>query len=67
MNDISKIHGAVLSAWGFAGLVGNQVACAVFGYKGVVGVVLIVLLAHLVNAENALWLMRRHRRDGGAK
>lgn len=67
MNDISKIHGAVLSAWGFAGLVGNQVACAVFGYKGVVGVVLIVLLAHLVNAENALWLVRRHRRDGGAK
>lgn len=67
MNDISKIHGAVLSAWGFAGLVGNQVACAVFGYKGVVGVVLIVLLAHLVNAENALWLMRRHRRGGGAK
>ena len=67
MNDISKIHGAVLSAWGFAGLVGNQVACAVFGYKGVVGVVSIVLLAHLVNAENALWLVRRHRRDGGAK
>ena len=29
MTNISKIHGAVLSAWGFAGLAGNQVAMAV--------------------------------------
>ena len=26
MTNISKIHGAVLSAWGFAGLAGNQAA-----------------------------------------
>ena len=63
MKDISKIHGAVLSAWGFAGLVGNQLACVVFDCKGILGVVLIVLLAHLVNAQNALWLMRKHKRE----
>ena len=63
MANISKIHGAVLSAWGFAGLVGNQVACLLFAHKGILGVVLVVLLAHLVNAQNALWLERRHKRD----
>ena len=29
MTNISKIHGAVLSAWGVAGLVGNQAAILV--------------------------------------
>ena len=35
MTNISKIHGAVLSAWGFAGLAGNQVAMAVSKAFGV--------------------------------
>lgn len=41
MTNISKIYGAVLSAWGFAGLAGNQASILVsdklgFGYLGVV-------------------------------
>lgn len=55
MSDISKIHGAVLSAWGFAGLAGNQAALAVsermgLGYHGVVAMLIILYLANLANA-----------------
>ena len=54
MNNISKIHGAVLSAWGFAGLAGNQAAIFVsqklgFGYTGVVTMLVIAYLLNLVN------------------
>ena len=63
MTNISKIHGAVLSAWGVAGLVGNQAAILVsdrlgFGYRGVV--VMLVALYSL-NFVNALTLCRRNR------
>lgn len=34
MADISKIHGAVLTAWGVAGLVGNQIATAILDRFG---------------------------------
>ena len=57
MTNISKIHGAVLSAWGFAGLVGNQAAIFVDkrfgGYRAVVAM---LMLAYAVNAANALSL-----------
>ena len=61
MTNISKIHGAVLSAWGFAGLAGNQASILVsdrlgFGYQGVV-VMLIVFYA--LNFVNALTLRKR--------
>lgn len=60
MTNISKIHGAVLSAWGFAGLAGNQAAILVsdrlgFGYMGVV-TMLVVLYA--LNFINVLMLRR---------
>ena len=66
MTNISKIHGAVLSAWGFAGLAGNQAAMAVSrafggygeganGYTAVVSMLVIVYLANLVNA----WTLSR--------
>ena len=45
MRNISKIHGAVLSAWGFAGLIGNSLAVligTVLGF-GTHGVLLLVL------------------------
>lgn len=63
MTNISKIHGAVLSAWGVAGLVGNQAAILVsdrlgFGYCGVV-TMLVVLYS--LNFINALSLCRRAR------
>ena len=54
MTNISKIHGAVLSAWGFAGLAGNQAAILVsdklgFGYLGVIVMLVVVYLANLAN------------------
>jgi len=61
MADISKIHGAVLSAWGVAGLVGNQAAIFVdktlgLGYRGVVAM---LVAFYLLNLANAAALRRR--------
>lgn len=55
MSNISKIHGAVLSAWGFAGLVGNQMALFVsekcdLGNNGVIAMLIILYSANLLNA-----------------
>ena len=66
MPNISKIHGAVLSAWGFAGLAGNQAAMAVSkafgGYEegghGYVAVVTLLVIAYSLNFLNALSLRR---------
>jgi len=66
MTNISKIHGAVLSAWGCAGIIGNQVAIVVsnafggygeggHGYPAVVGMLVIVYLCNLANA----WTLAR--------
>jgi len=54
MTNISKIHGAVLSAWGFAGLAGNQAAILVsdrlgLGYLGVVTMLVVAYSLNLVN------------------
>ena len=56
MDNLSKIHGAVLSAWGFAGLVGNQAAIVVsdtfgFGYYGVIVMLIMLYVANFVNAR----------------
>ena len=56
MTDISKIHGAVLSAWGVAGIVGNQVAILVsdrlgFGYYGVVVLLIALYVLNLFNVR----------------
>ena len=67
MTNISKIHGAVLSAWGFAGLCGNQVAMYVSkafggygeGGHGYVAVVGLLVVAYLVNLVNAATLRRK--------
>jgi OFA family oxalate/formate antiporter-like MFS transporter len=60
MTNISKIHGAVLSAWGFAGLAGNQAAILVsdrlgFGYTGVVAMLTAVYLLNFLN----VWSLRK--------
>lgn len=60
MSNISKIHGAVLSAWGCAGVVGNQSAIFVseklgFGY---VGVVTMLVLVYVWNLWNVLRLKK---------
>ena len=59
MSDISKIHGAVLSAWGFAGLVGNQVSLRVFARWGLVGVIALLAAGYALNILNVLTLRRR--------
>ena len=68
MTNISKIHGAVLSAWGFAGLAGNQAAMGVSklfggygdGGHGYVAVVTMLVIAYSVNFLNAFLLKRRY-------
>ncbi|MCR5413415.1 MAG: MFS transporter [Kiritimatiellae bacterium] len=63
MTDISKIHGAVLSAWGFAGLFANQFAIFVanlfggygeggHGYAAVVAMLVAVYFLNLLNASS---------------
>lgn len=64
MTNISKIHGAVLSAWGFAGLAGNQAAIFVsdrlgFGYTGVVAMLVIVYSVNLVNVISVKRYLKR--------
>ena len=66
MTNISKIHGAVLSAWGFAGLVGNQAAMKVAkwfggygeGGHGYVAVVVMLVVVYSINFCNALSLRK---------
>ncbi len=60
MTNISKIHGAVLSAWGFAGLAGNQAAILVsdkFGF-GYMGVVTMLVVFYSLNLFNVMSLKR---------
>ena len=61
MTNISKIHGAVLSAWGVAGLVGNQAAILVSDKLGFgnMGVVTMLVIFYLLNLANAYTLCRR--------
>jgi OFA family oxalate/formate antiporter-like MFS transporter len=67
MANISKIHGAVLSAWGVAGLCGNQAAMYVAdrfggygeGGHGATAVVALLVVAYAANFLNVLSLRRR--------
>ena len=60
MTNISKIHGAVLSAWGFAGLAGNQAAMFVKStFGGDAAVVAMLVVAYVLNLLNALALKKR--------
>ncbi len=59
MTNISKIHGAVLSAWGFAGLAGNQAAIFVSkNFGGYTAVVALLVVAYSLNFANVLTLRR---------
>lgn len=59
MSDISKIHGAVLSAWGIAGLVGNQVALLFMDNGGVVLLLMFIAAVHVINFIAPDWFMDR--------
>ena len=52
MTNISKIHGAVLSAWGFAGLAGNQAAILVSKFGGQTAVVAMLVAVYALNLWN---------------
>ena len=68
MTNISKIHGAVLSAWGFAGLAGNQASIFVdrhFG--GYTAVVTMLVAAYSLNFLNVVLLKRRAGRISTAE
>ena len=66
MTNISKIHGAVLSAWGCAGIIGNQAALVVSnafggygeGGHGYVAVVTLLVAVYSLNFANVLWLRK---------
>ena len=66
MTNISKIHGAVLSAWGCAGIIGNQVAIIVSnafggygeGGHGYVAVVTLLVIVYSLNFVNVLLLKK---------
>ena len=60
MDNLSKIHGAVLSAWGVAGIVGNQTALLVSKYfGGYYAVVIMLLIVYGMNAWNVYALKRQ--------
>jgi len=59
MSDISKIHGAVLSAWGVAGLVGNQVALLVLDHSSILCLFIFIACVHLGNMLTSVWSMDR--------
>lgn len=62
MTNISKIHGAALSAWGFAGLAGNQIALPVFKNWGLTGVTVLLVVGYALNALNVATLRRAYKK-----
>ena len=59
MSNISKLHGAVLSAWGVAGLVGNQAALYVGNhFGGYHAVITMVIFAYLANMLNSILMLK---------
>jgi len=61
MGNLSKIHGAVLSAWGVAGLVGNQVSLRILGHWGLTGLFVTLIATYALNFANVLTLVPRKR------
>lgn len=61
MSNISKIHGAVLSAWGIAGLVGNQAALLAQSHWGLTGVFTMLIIAHALNIVNWGVIVRKDK------
>ncbi len=58
MDNLSKIHGAVLSAWGVAGLVGNQLALIVDKRFGI-PVMALVMAMHALNLLNYVLMKKK--------
>lgn len=60
MGNISKIHGAVLSAWGFAGLIGNQISIFIHKNYGIRSVLAMLLILYIFNFLN-VWTLNRSK------
>jgi len=59
-NKMSRIHGAVLSAWGFAGLIGNNVSQLVYRETGhYYWVIWVIAVVHAVNAVNMIFARKK--------
>lgn len=59
MKNISKIHGAILSAWGMAGLVGNLAALKVFESFGIGSLLALLAILYAANLMNVFSLKRK--------
>ena len=57
-DSASTIHGLLLSAWGVAGLIGNQVGLACFSSYGVGGLIILLIVVHAINYWNASSIVR---------
>lgn len=63
-NQLSTIHGLTLSAWGFAGLVGNQLSILVHNLTGsFYGVAILTLAMYAVNFINVFGLKAKHGKE----
>ena len=59
-NRLSRIHGAVLSAWAFAGLVGNNVSIAIFNAtNGFYWVIWLLVGVYSLNALNVYFARKK--------
>ena len=63
-NALSRVHGAVLSAWGFAGLLGNNLSMIIFNMTGSFYFVVFLLLGlYLINLINVILLKKNVRKS----
>ena len=54
-NKLSRIHGLVLSAWGIAGLVGNNITTYIFGiFNSYFPLVILLLCIYIINILNSI-------------
>lgn len=49
VNNTSTVHGLVLSAWGIAGLIGNQIGLYLFEHVGYIGLIIVLYIVHIIN------------------
>ena len=62
VNNLSKIHGAVLSAWGFAGLIGNNIGNYILTTFGGYWIAVFLIFVYFLNAYNVS-LLRKYKHE----
>ena len=56
---LCALGAGILSAWGVAGLVGNQLSLRVFARWGLLGVIVLLAAGYVLNMLNVLTLRKR--------